>query len=244
MMPARARKILLGIVWLMVSVGALAAQEDAPPAAPSAVKQDEAQSEKEMEKKEQSQRILGIMPQFSVTSRQNAEPLTPKQKLHLFAKSAVDPFNITVVGIQAGVSQATNSFEEYGQGAAGYGKRFGSALADATSSNFFSNFFYPVLFKQDPRYFRLGTGSTKHRFLYALSQEFVGHKDSGGRTFHFSNVLGAFTAGGISNAYYPREDRGFGLTMSRSAIALSYGSLGGLLDEFWPDIDRKVFHKK
>jgi hypothetical protein len=32
--------------------------------------------------------------------------------------------------------------------------------------------------------------------------------------------------------------------MSRSAIALLYGSAGGLVQEFWPDIRRKVFHKQ
>ncbi len=62
-------------------------------------------------------------------------------------------------------------------------------------------------------------------------------------TFDFSNVLGAFTSGGISNLYYPQSDRGFELTMSRSAIALGYGALGGLFDEFWPDIHARVFHK-
>lgn len=62
--------------------------------------------------------------------------------------------------------------------------------------------------------------------------------------FHFSNALGALTAGGISNAYYPAADRGLGLTMSRTGIALMYGSLGGLLNEFWPDLERKVLKKK
>jgi hypothetical protein len=84
----------------------------------------------------------------------------------------------------------------------------------------------------------------KRRVLYGLRQEFVCHTDSGGRTFNFSNVLGAFTSGGISNAYYPESDRGFGLTMSRSGIALAYGMAGGLFDEFYPDIDRKLFHRK
>jgi hypothetical protein len=54
---------------------------------------------------------------------------------------------------------------------------------------------------------------------------------------------GAVSAGGISNLYYPENDRGFSLTMSRAGIALIYGSAGGLLDEFWPDINRKLFHK-
>jgi hypothetical protein len=56
-------------------------------------------------------------------------------------------------------------------------------------------------------------------------------------------VLGAFSSGGLSNAYYPSSDRGFGLTMSRSAISLMYGSLGGLINEFWPDLDERFIHK-
>jgi hypothetical protein len=32
--------------------------------------------------------------------------------------------------------------------------------------------------------------------------------------------------------------------MSRSAIALAYGMAGGVFDEFYPDIDRKLFHRK
>lgn len=201
-------------------------------------------SEREILKKEESQRILGVVPEFSVTSRHNAPPLSPGEKFHLFEKSALDPFNFAAAGLQAGVSQAEDEFPGYGQGAAGYGKRYGASFADQVSSGFFANFLYPVLLKEDPRYFRLGEGSIKRRIGYSLTQEFVCRTDKGHHSFNFSNVLGAFSSGGLSNAYYPSTDRGFGLTMSRSAIALAYGSLGGLIDEFWPDISQRLQRKK
>lgn len=144
------------------------------------------------------------------------------------------------VGIQAGISQAQNSFPDYGQGAEGFGRRYGAAFGDSVSSNFFSNFVYPVLLKEDPRYFRRGQGSVKRRIGYAFLQEFIGHTDQGKRSVNFSNILGALSAGGVSNLYYPEADRGFTLTMSRAGIALLYGSIGGLLNEFWPDIHRKL----
>lgn len=216
------------------------AKDQKVPDAPSHTKSEQ---EIEAQKAEQSYRVMGVVPMFGTTSRHNATPLTPKEKFHLFVRSAFDPVNFVVIAAQAGISQAQNSFDSYGQGAEGYAKRYGAAFVDSVDSNFFSNFAYPVLFKQDPRYFRLGEGTVKHRIVYSLEQEFVAHKDSGGRTFHFSNVLGAFTAGSISNAYYPDEDRGFGLTMSRAGIALLYGSLGGIFSEFWPDIQRKIVHK-
>ena len=221
------------------------------------------EEEKQIERKEQSQRMLGVLPQFGVTSRQNAPPLMPHEKFHLFFKSAFDPAAIGVVGFQAGLSQAQDEFPAYGQGAAGYGKRFGASLADEVSAGFWSNFAYPVLLKEDPRYFRLGEGGFSHRFVYSVKQEFVCHTDKGGRSFAFSNVLGAVTSGAISNLYYPgksvirtipatpttpaipvyENDRGVALTLSRTAIALGYGTIGGLFDEFWPDIYNKLFRK-
>jgi hypothetical protein len=197
----------------------------------------------EILREEEHQRALGVVPMFGMTSYHNAPPLTSKQKFQLMAKATLDPFTWVAVGLQAGISQAQNSFEDYGQGAQGFGKYYGAGLADNFDSNFFSNFFYPVLLKEDPRYFRLGEGSVKHRMVYSLEQEFVAHTDKGGRSFNWSNSLGAVTAGSISNAYYPESDRGFGLTMSRSAISLLYGSAGGLFLEFWPDINRKLLHK-
>ena len=204
---------------------------------------EKTEKEKELERQEQSTRLLGVVPHFGVT-RQDAPPLTPGGKFHLMRKSAFDPVEIGLVAAQAGISQATDEFPGYGQGAAGYGKRFGATLADEVSAGFFSNFFWPVMLKEDPRYFRLGEGSAGHRIKYALVQEFVCHTDRGGRSFSFSNVLGAFLSGGLSNVYYPSSDRGLSLTMSRSAIALAYGTLGGLIDEFYPDVARKLFHKK
>jgi hypothetical protein len=224
----------------LATLSLAAAAQQPPPPAPKPVIPTPQQTEEQIRKEEESQRGFGVMPMFAVTSRHNAPPLTPRQKFHLFAKSAFDPFVFAEVGIQAGISQAQNSFPDYGQGAEGFGRRYGAAFGDSVSSNFFSNFVYPVLLKEDPRYFRRGQGSVKRRIGYAFLQEFIAHTDKGKRSVNFSNILGALSAGGVSNLYYPDADRGFTLTMSRAGIALIYGSIGGLLNEFWPDIHRKL----
>ncbi len=204
-----------------------------------------------------------MLPQFGVTNRENAPPLNPREKFHLFVKSGFDPATIGVVGLQAAISQGEDEFPAYEQGAAGYGRRFGASLADETDSGFWSNFAYPSLLKEDPRYFRRGEGDFVHRVGYSIKQEFVCHTDKGGRAFNFSNVLGAFTSGAISNLYYPgntlirtipatasspaipvyESDRGVVLTLSRTSIALGYGIIGGLFDEFWPDMQNRFFRK-
>jgi hypothetical protein len=218
------------------------------PQAPSESKaqqdRSKTQQEKKVEEKEQSQRTLGVVPRFGTTDRMNAPPLSSGEKFHLFAKTAFDPVTVVIAAAQAGLSQADNQFKGYGQGAEGYGKRFGAAFADQVSTGFFSNFMYPTLFKQDPRYFRKGHGGFPRRFVYSLMQEVICHTDSGGRAFNASNVLGAFSSGALSNAYYPSDDRGFKLTMSRSGLAVVYATAGNLLNEFWPDIGRKLRKSK
>jgi len=223
-----------------------AAPSTRQPEAPQPQEQQEPprKSAQEILDEEKKQKMLGIVPMYGVTNYQYAPALTPGEKFDLMSRSYITIFPYLAAGLQAGVSQAFNNFEGYGQGASGYGKRFGAALADGADSAFFSNFFYPVLFKQDPRYFRLGEGTKKKRTVYAIEHEFITKKDSDrSPVFSYSNVLGALTAGGISNAYYPPEERGFGLTMSRTAVSFGWGMAGNLLLEFWPDISKGLLHK-
>jgi hypothetical protein len=234
-MNSRFLAISLSVLGLCIS--AFAQQTSQAPAPP---KNSVQEKEKKIEKKEQSQRVLAVLPQFTVTDRKNAPPLTPKGKFHLFYKTAFDPAEFALAGIQAGISQADDSFPAYGQGASGYAKRYGAAFTDQVSSGFFANFAYPSLLKEDPRYFRLGQGSVKHRFGYALAQIVVAHKDNRGRTFNWSNTLGALSSGSLSNVYYPSADRGLGLTMNRAGISLLYGGVGTLISEFGPDLDKKL----
>jgi hypothetical protein len=145
-----------------LATDSLLAQNGIAPRQPASMPPAGQKSEQEPEakKKEESQRVLGVIPHFGVTDRQDADPLRPREKFRLFLKSAFDPVTIGIVGVQAGLSQADNSFPDYGQGAQGYGKRFGAAFADEVAAGFFSNFAYPSLLKQDPRYFRMGNASS------------------------------------------------------------------------------------
>jgi hypothetical protein len=196
-------------------------------------------SQSEAEKK--PERIFGVVPAYSITDAQNAPPLTSKQKFHLFVSGTLDPFPFVVYALQAGVEQAENAHSGYGQGGAGYAKRFGAALADGTSARFFATYAFPSLLHQDPRYFRKGEGSGWSRVGYSMSRGFVTRGDSGKTQPNWSNVLGKFTGAGLSNLYYPADDRGGSLTLSRVAISLSYQMLGNMAIEFWPEIHRKVF---
>lgn len=222
------------------------AQTQTPNAQPSATpsKQDQQRQSEEELKKEEHQRILGVVPNFNTTDNQNALPLTPKQKFDLDFHSSVDPFVFLFAGLDAAEEQAEDTFPEYGQGAAGYGKRIGASYADTFDGNLWGNAILPILFHEDPRYFRKGTGTFTSRFLYSASTTVWCKRDSGRWGPNYANVGGNFVAGGISNIYYPESDRGFSLTVTRALTVTAEGVIGSEFVEFWPDISQHLFHKK
>jgi hypothetical protein len=182
---------------------------------------------------EEKQRILGVIPNFYVSYIPDAAPLTSKQKFNLAWKTVIDPVTIVLVGGIAGVEQAENHFSGYGQGAQGYGKRFGAGYADTVAGTFVGAAILPSLLKQDPRYFYKGTGSIQSRALYAIGNSVICKGDNGHWQTNYSNILGNLAAGGISNLYYPAADRdGAGLTFANAAIGLGATAIANLFQEF------------
>jgi hypothetical protein len=195
-------------------------------------------------RQQEKQRIAGVVPNFNVSYNSDAAPLSRKQKLHLAFRTAVDPVSFGVAAFDAGLSQAEDDFTGYGQGAQGYAKRFGASYADNFDGTMLGNAIFPILLKQDPRYFRRGEGSFISRFLYSVSTTVWCKNDNGSHGPNYSNILGNLAAGGISNLYYPASDRGAGLTFERGFTVTAYGAFGGVFNEFWPDIAKKIFKDK
>jgi len=194
-------------------------------------------------KKEEHQRIVGVVPNFNVSYNFKAPPLTKMQKLSLTMHTNLDPVVFATAAFAAGRDEVFDDFQGYGWGPEGYFKRWGAEYADTFDGNLIGNALLPIVLHQDPRYFRMGTGSIKKRILYSISTTFVCRGDNGKRQPNVSNILGNFIAGGISNAYYPSSDRGVGLTFQNAITVTAEGSLGGLFDEFWPDISHRLFKK-
>jgi hypothetical protein len=187
----------------------------------------------EQVKDEEKQRVFGVIPNFYVTYDPHPLSLTAKQKFELAWKTTVDPVTFAIVGGIAGVQQAQNTFSGYGQGAQGYGKRFGAAYADVAAGTFIGSAILPSLLKQDPRYFYKGTGSKRSRILYAIANSVICKGDNGHWQPNYSNIIGNLAAGGISNLYYPAQNRnGAALTFENAAIGIGATAAANLVEEF------------
>jgi hypothetical protein len=183
---------------------------------------------------EEHQRLGGVIPNFYVAYDFNAPPMSNALKWQLGWKNLVDPVNIAIVAGFAGLSQADNALPGYGQGAAGYGKRFGAGMGDFAIGSLLSGVVLPIAFKEDPRYFYKGTGSVLSRTGYALATPVVCRKDT---TRHWgpcwSNILGGFAGGAASNLYYPKGSRtGVDVMFKNGAISLGFDGVSNLIQEF------------
>jgi hypothetical protein len=193
-----------------------------------------------------NERILGVIPNFQTVNDPQApySPLTVKQKFKLFARETVDPFTFAGAAMGAGLSHADNDDPLYGQGGGAYAERFGAAVADIATQNFFSDFLLASLLHEDPRYFRRGPEySLLSRTGYALSRIAITRTDSGHSSFNFAGIGGMGMGIGLSDAYYPHRSVNAPEFGSRVITSLISAAMGNLLPEFWPDIQQKFFHR-
>lgn len=192
-------------------------------------------------------RILGVIPNYLTVEdpAQKVTPLSAKEKFQLFAKETFDPFMGASAAAGAALSQVGNQNPKYGVGAGPYAERFGAAVADITTQNFFQDAVLASVLHEDPRYFRRGPEfGVWYRVGYALSRVVVTRTDSGHDRFNYSGILGMSAGIALSNAYYPDSSVNASETGYRFATSMVASALSNLLPEFWPDIHQKFFHRK
>jgi len=191
--------------------------------------------------------IFFVLPAYHVEYLKNVPPLTPQEKWNEVVEETYDPMGLALSAAEVLMLEHKKDgtgFCDYGSEIGGFSKCYGSALLDANISGVLGDYLFPVLLKQDPRYFRLGTGSVFSRTFYALTQGvIVTRDDDGGTSFDSSQLAGTIAAGFISNLYYPKADQGTSLTVSRIEIDLIGTAIGNLEAEYWPDIDHFLFHR-
>ncbi len=190
-------------------------------------------------------RLFFTLPNFLTLENANqVPPLTAGQKFKVVARSSFDYVQYPWYGFLSGISQAEDSEPGYGQGAAGFGKRFGSATADGTIENFLTSAVFPSLFRQDPRFFQSGKGGFWHRTGYAVSRVFVTRNDSGHSQANYSEIFGSALAAGASTySYHPHEDQNVRNALSVWGTQVGYDTITYVVKEFWPDIRRKMRKK-
>ena len=188
----------------------------------------------------QTKRILWIIPNYrAVSANTKLPPLSPKGKFWLATQDSVDYSSFIVPGMVAGISQAKQSTPEFGENA--YVKYYWHSFADQAVGNYLTEAIVPTVTRQDPRYYTLGHGGFFRRTGYALSRLLITRTDSGGSSFNFSEIVGNGAGAGISNLYYPQQERTWTKTGQKWLLQVGIDGIFNMGKEFWPDINRIVF---
>jgi hypothetical protein len=174
---------------------------------------------------------------------QSSEALNWKRKLRFHAEATYEPLALLGAAAYAGILQADGAPNEWGQGAAAYGQRFGSTVAWAGIHSTLA-FGLDSTLHQDPRYFRSGGNGFWRRSGHALRGTLLTRTDTGGETLSTWRIGSSYGAAFLSNEWYPDRLNTVRLGMIQGSVTMGFGFIANLGAEFWPDIKKKVQRKK
>ncbi len=174
---------------------------------------------------------------------QQAVQLSAREKLELAGWEQVQPYAVSTEILAAAWEHLLNGNPKYGSDKAGFGERVGAAAIRQTSQAIFSDGVLPAILRQDPRYYRKGSGKIVNRILYSASRVLIIRTDAGKEAPNFSQIIGYAGAAALTMTYYPAVSATWNETAEGYAISIATAGLGNQLHEFAPDLIRLVRHR-
>jgi hypothetical protein len=174
---------------------------------------------------------------------QAPDPAGWQSKLGYHALDAYGPTALAEWAVYAGYHQETNYPREWGQGAAGYGKRLGSTLAYSGLRNALG-FGLDSALHQDPRYYPSGGSGLWRRARHAFRATILTRTDSGGETLATWRLGSAYGAALLSNEWYPDRLNTVKRGLVQGSAQIGFDLLANLRSEFWPDVKNKLLRRK
>jgi hypothetical protein len=166
-------------------------------------------------------------------------PLTERERLHHYLVNTYGWIPAVSAAASSGIAQWDNSPPEWGQGAAGYGRRVAHRLAFIAVRNSWT-YGVATLLHEDTRYFASSKTGVRARVLHALISPARARRRSGRESISISGLSGIIAAGAISRVWSPPSWQG--MDHIGISIGLTYAGTAGfnVLREFAPDIIRAV----
>lgn len=186
-------------------------------------------------------------PDPQAQTQNRPAPLTGGQKVkRAFRGAFLSPAPYAIAAFNAGITQLNEDYpphKETDDKLADWGSRTARVFATATTYRIFGNGFYPVLFKQDPRYERSKSKKFGSRLGHAVSRVFVTRDDDWNLEPNYSRFAGAATSSALANVWErstPGHDRiGADATLKRFGNTFISGAIGNLFREFVPDLFKR-----
>ncbi len=170
-------------------------------------------------------------------------PMTAREKLLFPLHEELRPeYSLLPIVLTSEYGNIRGNDPKLGSTGEAFGERVGEGALRQVSTRVFSDGLLPIVFHQDPRYYRLAYGSYRLRADHAIRRIFITQSDRGARELNYSDILGRGMSAALTQAYYPDRSLGGGVVLRSWGLSLGALGAGNLFQEFWPDVKRKVFH--
>ena len=173
------------------------------------------------------------------------QPITARQRLTWIVDNTIGPETLTVGLFSAGIGTWRDTPKEYGPHWEGFGDRYGMRLTGVSTGNVIEAGL-GALWGEDPRYrnFRNPYDPLKDRMRRVVVMTFVAHDRRGSRMPAYARYISTPGNNFLSNTWRADSEATTGAAILRTA----WGFLGlmskNAFTEFWPDIQRRAFHRK
>jgi hypothetical protein len=153
-----------------------------------------------------------------------------------YLKSAFGPTSVVRDAAGAAIEQKMDNPHEWGQGAAGFGRRFASAFGKHIVDKSI-HFAVAKMRHEEFGYHASGKEGFGPRLKYALASVIITHKTTNGKaTVAAGELSGAFGSGLISRAWQPASTGSLATGFASGGITLGIDAGSHVLREFWPEI--------
>jgi hypothetical protein len=165
--------------------------------------------------------------------------LSDRDKIHFWLHQEGRISSAIPALISAGYGQLVDS-PKYGSDAGAFADRLGGAFLRQATMRLFCSSIIPALDGEDPRYFRKASGDYLGRAGWAVEQSLITRRDSGRRSFNFSDVFGHLAASALTPLYYPAPSRNARVVLQTWGTSIAGAAGNNLFLEFWPDVVNKL----
>jgi hypothetical protein len=181
---------------------------------------------------------------FYMTGKTQAEfePLTAGERVRFYAKGLFGPFQFLAAASAAGITQWEDVPKAWGQGAQGYGHRFGSYFAKQTTQRTL-RLGLEELLHEDNRYFTSGEHGFGRRVLYALERSVLARKDDGTSRISVSQIGSTAGASFISRLWQPASNNSAGDGAVSFGFSMASNAGLNVVREFLPDVTRHLLRR-
>ncbi len=187
-----------------------------------------------------STRLFGVIPNYRASETpENYKPLTTAEKYHMASQDSFDWPNFFLLGGYAAQAQLAAGGFRHNGGMAGFGEFYARGFGDQIIGSYVTDAILPSLLHEDPRYFRLGSGTFWRRTYYAASRIFVTRLDNGKSRFNITEIAGNIGVDAITTWYYP-DSQSATKGLERFGMQLGDDAISNILTEFWPDIKHRL----